>query len=205
MTLPSAAAATLSGLSPRRLTRHEEMLLPPALAHDSARALALRNHILLRYRRHILSSTDCNSLSLDEACAVSHPSSALSLISALTIIVHCVPLTEQLFIIVCPVLNSSSSLCAPYLTALHRPQGSLLHNIDDSKAVFDSLSRLGFINQAESLLPRLPSTSPSVVAGVKPRVVVVGAGFAGVCAARSLLNRGFDVVVLEAGTRIGGR
>lgn len=37
------------------------------------------------------------------------------------------------------------------------------------------------------------------------RVLVVGGGFAGVTAARELTQRGHDVVVLEAGERLGGR
>src|SRR4051794_37468511 len=37
------------------------------------------------------------------------------------------------------------------------------------------------------------------------RVVVVGAGFAGLAAADALVARGFDVLVLEARDRVGGR
>ncbi len=37
------------------------------------------------------------------------------------------------------------------------------------------------------------------------RVIVVGAGIAGIAAARTLTENGFDVVVLESRTRIGGR
>jgi monoamine oxidase len=37
------------------------------------------------------------------------------------------------------------------------------------------------------------------------RVVVVGAGFAGLMAARQLSQRGCEVVVLEARDRVGGR
>ena len=36
-------------------------------------------------------------------------------------------------------------------------------------------------------------------------VVVVGAGFAGLTAARELVKRGHDVVVLEGRDRVGGR
>ncbi len=39
----------------------------------------------------------------------------------------------------------------------------------------------------------------------KPRVVVIGAGFAGLSAAYRLAAKGFDVTVLEARNRIGGR
>ena len=35
--------------------------------------------------------------------------------------------------------------------------------------------------------------------------VVVGAGFAGICAARNLTDQGRSVIVLEAGDRTGGR
>ena len=41
--------------------------------------------------------------------------------------------------------------------------------------------------------------------GVPPRVAVVGAGLAGLAAGEALLRAGWDVVVLEARDRVGGR
>jgi monoamine oxidase len=48
-----------------------------------------------------------------------------------------------------------------------------------------------------------PSTSSNHGAG--RRVVVLGAGLAGLCAAYGLQRNGFDVIVLEAQDRVGGR
>ncbi len=36
------------------------------------------------------------------------------------------------------------------------------------------------------------------------KIAVIGAGAAGLCAAKHLLGKGMDVVVYEIGTRIGG-
>ena len=45
----------------------------------------------------------------------------------------------------------------------------------------------------------------AAVASTGERIAVVGAGMAGATAARSLADRGFDVVVVEARDRVGGR
>lgn len=51
-----------------------------------------------------------------------------------------------------------------------------------------------------------PALRPAFAAsGNKPRVIVVGAGIAGLSAARTLSDRGIEVVVIEARDRIGGR
>jgi hypothetical protein len=56
------------------------------------------------------------------------------------------------------------------------------------------------INTVTRLRPKTAWTT-----GRGPRVVVVGAGPAGLSAARVLLNAGVDVIVLEARDRVGGR
>jgi monoamine oxidase len=58
--------------------------------------------------------------------------------------------------------------------------------------------QLGATFASASLWPRLARAS-------QPDVVVVGAGAAGMAAARTLIEAGFDVTVIEADTRIGGR
>ncbi|WP_051438832.1 flavin monoamine oxidase family protein [Ciceribacter selenitireducens] len=51
-----------------------------------------------------------------------------------------------------------------------------------------------------------PALRPAFAASVgKPRVIVVGAGIAGLSAARTLKERGIEVIVIEARERIGGR
>lgn len=47
--------------------------------------------------------------------------------------------------------------------------------------------------------------APSFILKPRPKVVVLGAGFAGLAAAASLVKKGVDVTVLEARNRVGGR
>jgi len=47
--------------------------------------------------------------------------------------------------------------------------------------------------------------APSFILKSKPKVVVIGAGFAGLAAASWLIRKGIDVTVLEARNRYGGR
>jgi hypothetical protein len=153
----ASAAAVLSGLSPRHLTSHEEMVLPPALAQDSARAVALRNHILLRHRRHTLSSLEYQPLTEEQACAVSRSQHLillllLLLLSLLLLLLLLLPLLLLLLQLRLPFLNScvvavpgrrssqcrglQSCLCISLQPGLYQPgrqphpssdAGSLLH------------------------------------------------------------------------------
>jgi len=45
----------------------------------------------------------------------------------------------------------------------------------------------------------------NIISGSKPRVVIIGAGLAGLSAANKLSQKNFDVTILEARNRIGGR
>ena len=55
---------------------------------------------------------------------------------------------------------------------------------------------------ASSAIPFLPERASAIPPST---VIVVGAGYAGLSAARSLADAGVDVIVLEARSRIGGR
>jgi monoamine oxidase len=65
----------------------------------------------------------------------------------------------------------------------------------------DFLKQSAIIAAGSVLLPN----SFNIIAGSKPRVVILGAGFAGLAAGYRLGQRNFDVTVLEARNRIGGR
>lgn len=65
-------------------------------------------------------------------------------------------------------------------------------------------SKLALLGLAAGCLPvRAPVASPSGAGG--PRVVVIGAGMAGLAAGQALAAAGYGVTVLEAQPRIGGR
>lgn len=56
-----------------------------------------------------------------------------------------------------------------------------------------------------ALAPRLLGSEPTARANGSGRVIVVGAGLAGLLAARRLVDRGYEIVILEARDRLGGR
>lgn len=63
----------------------------------------------------------------------------------------------------------------------------------------------GPLIRALDALARPSAQSPAWGAASQKRAIVVGAGMAGLAAANELRYRGFDVVVLEARDRVGGR
>ena len=69
-------------------------------------------------------------------------------------------------------------------------------------------SRRDFLKQSTLLagasLFKFPQSSIFHI-GKKPKFIVLGAGFSGLSAAYSLRRRGFEVTILEARNRIGGR
>lgn len=78
----------------------------------------------------------------------------------------------------------------------------LLGAAGGTAAVYHGLTTLGLlgIGQAMASPPNLPADL-----GAGQRVLVLGAGMAGLCAAYELAKGGFEVTVLEAAGRIGGR
>lgn len=73
--------------------------------------------------------------------------------------------------------------------------------------VFSFLERNGYINFGVFKVVKPVQMTPIIatVTGKRPQVVVIGAGIAGLVAARQLKFLGFDVVVLESRNRVGGR
>ncbi|KAI6171559.1 SWIRM domain-containing protein [Aphelenchoides bicaudatus] len=76
---------------------------------------------------------------------------------------------------------------------------------------FTFLERYGYINYGvfrtvdEMLKRKEPTQTPNQLKAQKIKIVVVGAGIAGLVAARQLQYFGFNVIVVEARNRIGGR
>src|SRR5688572_2898676 len=69
-------------------------------------------------------------------------------------------------------------------------------------------SRRQFIKEASLATGGVLLTSSSFgrfFIGKKPKVIIIGAGFAGLSAAHYLHKKGIDFVILEARNRIGGR
>jgi monoamine oxidase len=83
-------------------------------------------------------------------------------------------------------------------------EDDILEKIQLSRRQF--LRRLGFVTGAFAVTPSLSELFNMPNPKTRLRVVIVGAGVAGLCAAYELEQRGHEVVILEAESRhIGGR
>jgi polyamine oxidase len=69
------------------------------------------------------------------------------------------------------------------------------------------MQRKDFIRTAFLGLSAIPfySLGKNIQLGNSPKIIIIGAGIAGAAAARKLVDTGFDVTILEARNRIGGR
>eukprot|EP00276_Gloeochaete_wittrockiana_P010141 CAMPEP_0184669192 /NCGR_PEP_ID=MMETSP0308-20130426/76231_1 /TAXON_ID=38269 /ORGANISM="Gloeochaete witrockiana, Strain SAG 46.84" /LENGTH=608 /DNA_ID=CAMNT_0027115331 /DNA_START=242 /DNA_END=2068 /DNA_ORIENTATION=- len=75
-------------------------------------------------------------------------------------------------------------------------------DITSAMRIYSFLERYGFINVGAYESPRKPISKQQTLNGT---VLVIGAGMAGVAAGRHLSNLGFEVTILEARQRVGGR
>lgn len=86
-----------------------------------------------------------------------------------------------------------------------------------AKRIFEFLVAFGYINSGlisilpppanPPMSPTKPSESDLVYPslGKRKRILVIGAGASGLCAARQLVRFGHEVIILEGRNRTGGR
>jgi monoamine oxidase len=79
-----------------------------------------------------------------------------------------------------------------------------LRQLDKQSETMPRLSRRSFVAASAALLAR-PTLAAPAASGAEVDVVIVGAGAAGIAAARRMAAAGRRYVMIEAGDRIGGR
>jgi monoamine oxidase len=89
-------------------------------------------------------------------------------------------------------------------TPLARALARLVGEIAHEKGPLPRITRRGFILGAAATAVAA-AIGPMPARAAAPRIVVVGAGLAGLACAHRLVSSGVEVVVHEAGSRVGGR
>ncbi|SPD72938.1 4Fe-4S ferredoxin, iron-sulfur binding domain protein [uncultured Desulfobacterium sp.] len=114
------------------------------------------------------------------------------------VVASCTPRTHE------PLFRSSCAEAGlnPYLFEMVniRDQCSWVHmqQKDDGTAKAKDLIRMG-VAKAALLEPQVP-----IISEVAQRALVIGAGIAGMTSTLALANRGYEVVLVERGERLGG-
>ena len=89
-------------------------------------------------------------------------------------------------------------------TPLAGALAGLVGDVAQEEGPLPRITRRGFLLGAAATAVAV-AVGPMPARAAAPRIVVVGAGLAGLACAHRLMSSGVEVVVHEAGTRVGGR